>query len=100
MVMRSENVISRLMPEGNSVYYGFTLFKPNFPANFFHCYEVCVCVNPSWQRDFQAKGLYMRGTREVREAQAFSFLQESGVHSIVTFPIQHSIICLSNIITL
>ncbi len=25
---------------------------------------VCVCVNPSWQKDFWAKGLYMRGTQE------------------------------------
>ncbi len=26
-----------------------------------------MCVNPSWQKDLWAKGLYMRGSREVRE---------------------------------
>ena len=30
------------------------------------CYE-CVRVNLSWQKDFRAKGLNMRVTREVRE---------------------------------
>ena len=29
--------------------------------------HVCVCVIPSWQKDFWEKGLYMRGTWEVRE---------------------------------
>ncbi len=40
-VTRSENVISRLLSKGNSVYSGFTLLKSNFPANFLHL--VCVC---------------------------------------------------------
>ncbi len=30
------------------------------------CY-VCLCLNPSKQKDFWAKGLYIGGTREVRE---------------------------------
>ena len=28
---------------------------------------VCACVNPSWQKDFRAKGLYIKGRREVCE---------------------------------
>ena len=52
-VTRSKMWFPRFFPEGTSVYYS-------------NCYWG-VCVNPSWQKDFRAKGLYMRGTREVRE---------------------------------
>ena len=51
-------------------------FKSNFPTNFLRCYKVCVCVcvNPSWQKDFRAKGLYMRGMREVCERSGIFML--------------------------
>ncbi len=76
MVTRSKNMIFRLLPEGNSVYSRFTLFKSNPPANFLHCYEVCVSIHQG-KKDFLGKGLYMRGTLEVRERSGVFMLNNS-----------------------
>ncbi len=50
-----------------------------------------MCVNPSWQKDLWAKGLYMRGPREVRE--------RSGVfiHGLFSFHSSFDTACLAGL---
>ncbi len=40
--------------------------SPIYTTYIFVMY-VCVCLYPSWQKDYRAKGLCMRGTREVSQ---------------------------------
>ncbi len=54
---------------------------------------MCVCLCPSWQMDYWAKGLCMRGTREVLVCECsgvFMCSKTIGVHS-VTLTYEHTL---------